>query len=85
MHRHKIWKAFILNMPLQWPERHISNMLIWEECADQADTRIYDVYQQWITNHRAPVHSTYHLLPLKLCLATNFNEDGTCTKQLDLH
>jgi hypothetical protein len=54
-------------------------MLIWEECANQADIRIYNVYQQWITNHGVPVCSTYRLLPLKLCLATNFNEDGTHT------
>jgi hypothetical protein len=60
-------------------------MLIWEEQADQADIRIYDIYQQWITNHGAPVHSTYPLLPLELHLATNFNEDGTCTEQPDLH
>jgi hypothetical protein len=33
-HHHKIWKAFILSTPFQWPERRISNMLIWEEHAD---------------------------------------------------
>jgi hypothetical protein len=85
MHHHKIWKAFILNMPFQWPETHISNMLIWEERADQANIKIYEVYQQWITHYRAPVCSTYKLLPLENRLATNYNKEGTCTEQPDLH
>jgi hypothetical protein len=60
-------------------------MLIWEERADQADIKIYEVYQQWITNYRAPVRSTYKLLPLENCLATNYNEEGTRTEQPDLY
>jgi hypothetical protein len=84
-HRHKIWKAFVLNTPFQWPETRILNMLIWEERADQADIKIYEVYQQWIANHGAPVRSTYELLPLGSRLATNYTEEGTRTEQPDLH